>query len=198
MGVGPSYGETPLDGEELDALEPRLLEEFAEPPGKADVFDLESTLLVGSRLILLEEVDAGELRVDDLLTVAFLKEWHRGLFAGIWTWAGKFRRTLLNIGSDPHLIETEVYVAMDNLRYQWRETNVHNARQLGIATHAELVRIHPFTDGNGRATRLMADLIFAAAQVEQSRRPHEWEYDWNLDKREYIRLLQKFDENRDP
>lgn len=45
MGVGPSYGETPLDGEELDALEPRLLEEFAEPPGKADVFDLESRSL---------------------------------------------------------------------------------------------------------------------------------------------------------
>lgn len=66
-------------------------------------------------------------------------------------------------------------------------------RQLGIAVHAEVVRVHPFVDGNGRATRLLADLAFLAAQdgdvVEV--------YDWHLDKRTYIDLLREYDQHRD-
>ncbi|MFC4375123.1 Fic family protein [Nocardia halotolerans] len=66
--------------------------------------------------------------------------------------------------------------------------------QLGIAAHAETVRIHPFTDGNGRTTRLLADLVFLAAQdggvLEQ--------YDWELDKPRYIALLRGYDMHRDP
>ncbi len=78
--------------------------------------------------------------------------------------------------------------------YRWTRTNDWSPRQLGIAAHAEVVRIHPFTDGNGRATRMLADLVFIAAQdgpvIEQ--------YDWNLDKQAYIRLLKAYDGHRDP
>jgi fido (protein-threonine AMPylation protein) len=52
-------------------------------------------------------------------------------------------------------------------------------------------RIHPFTDGNGRTTRLLADLVFAAAQD-----PTEWQYDWNVAKPRYIELLRAFDSHR--
>ncbi|WP_251981929.1 Fic family protein [Mycobacterium tuberculosis] len=38
-------------------------------------------------------------------------------------------------------------------------TDDWTGRQLGIVVHADLVRIHPFTDGNGRTTRLLADLV---------------------------------------
>lgn len=67
-------------------------------------------------------------------------------------------------------------------------------RELGIAVHAETVRIHPFSDGNGRTTRLLADLVFAAAQEGDT----IYEYDWDLDKREYIALLRAYDVSRDP
>ncbi|WP_250578652.1 Fic family protein [Mycobacterium tuberculosis] len=40
-------------------------------------------------------------------------------------------------------------------------TDDWTGRQLGIVVHADLVRIHPFTDGNGRTTRLLADLVYA-------------------------------------
>ena len=43
-----------------------------------------------------------------------------------------------------------------------------DAHELGVVAHAETVRIHPFVDGNGRATRFLADLVFAAAQDSDS------------------------------
>lgn len=49
-------------------------------------------------------------------------------------------------------------------------------------------------DGNGRTTRLLADLIFVAAQDTDA--PEL--YDWDLDKRRYIALLRAYDRNRDP
>lgn len=119
---------------------------------------------------------------------------HRDLFAGVWTWAGQFRRSGLNIGVDPHLIQTELHAGFGNLMYQWENTDLLSAHAFGIAVHAELVRIHPFTDGNGRVTRLLADLVYAAAQPG----PHEFEYDWNVDKCAYIQCLRSYDLNRDP
>lgn len=69
-----------------------------------------------------------------------------------------------------------------------------SARSLGITAHAEVVRIHPFVDGNGRATRLLADLVFLAAQGEGD----VLAYDWNVDRDEYIGLLREYDATRDP
>jgi Fic family protein len=51
--------------------------------------------------------------------------------------------------------------------------------------HAETVRIHGFVDGNGRTTRLLADLVFLAAQDAEA----IGTYDWDIDKRRYIALL---------
>lgn len=72
----------------------------------------------------------------------------------------------------------------------WQTTSFGNF----IVVHADIVRIHPFTDGNGRTTRLLADLVFAAAQDTAT--PDL--YDWDLDKRRYIDLLREYDESRDP
>ena len=193
MGLNPGYGETPLEGDRIDALEPLVLDRYGRIPSKAEIYDLETELLLIARTKLLEDVDSSRLALADILTTSFLVQLHEQLFGGIWTWAGSFRRTGLNIGVDPYLISTELHTAFGNLRYQASEMLL-TARQLGVATHAELVRIHPFSDGNGRVTRLMADLAFAAAQ----RLPHAQEYDWDLDKSEYIRLLRAYDLNRDP
>ena len=90
------------------------------------------------------------------------------------------------------LIAVELRTTMDNIRYRWVNTKDLTARELGIATHAEGVRVHPFTDGNGRATRLHADLVFIAAQDSPTH-----QYDWDVDKRRYIKLLRDFDRDRD-
>ena len=58
--------------------------------------------------------------------------------------------------------------------------------------HAETVRVHLFADGNGRTTRFLADLVFAAVQD-----PTEVQYEWDLDKTRYIELLRAYNRNRD-
>ena len=113
----------------------------------------------------------------------------------VWTWTGRPSVRLLSIGVDPAKVQVDLHATLDNLAYRWANTTDWGARQFGIAVHAELVRIHPFVDGNGRATRLIGDLVYLASQDSAS---PPAVYDWSIDKRTYIDLLRVFDQNRDP
>lgn len=194
MSFDPEYGETPLPFEELDAILPAARESLAEPITKAVVYDLEQ--LVEGKVAdeLLVAAFDGELKIDELLTDHFLRELHHRLYSSVWTWGGQYRRYLYNIGIDWPGIPGEVRGTMETIRYRWEHTKDWSPHELGIAAHAELVRIHPFSDGNGRSTRLLADLIFAAAQdfdeVEL--------YDWQIDKPRYVELLRAYDQHRNP
>ena len=194
MTLSPDYGETPLDGDELDTLLPVVREVLGNAATKAEVYDLEQAVQDEIAEELLSSVIDGGLQLDELLADHFLRELHRRLYGDIWTWAGAFRKRELNIGVVPEQIVVELRGSLDTIGYRWRETGDWTPRQLGIAVHAETVRIHPFTDGNGRATRLLADLVFAAAQDAAT--PDL--YDWDLDKRRYIDLLRAYDGHRDP
>lgn len=44
MALSPGYGETPLDGDELDALLPAIREVLGDVPTKAEVYELEQAL----------------------------------------------------------------------------------------------------------------------------------------------------------
>ncbi|HEY5857334.1 MAG TPA: Fic family protein [Aldersonia sp.] len=102
----------------------------------------------------------------------------------MWTWAGRFRRRELNIGVAPEQVAVQLRGCLDTIRYRWRHTDDWTPRELGVVVPAETVRVHPFVDGNGRTTRLLADLVFAAAQEVDV--PDL--YDWDLDKPRYIRI----------
>lgn len=112
MGLNPGYGETPLEGDRIDALEPFVIHRYGRIPSKAEIYDLETELLFIARTRLLEDVDAARLSLDNILSTSFLVQLHEMLFSGIWTWAGALRRTGLNIGVDPHTISTELYTAL--------------------------------------------------------------------------------------
>jgi fido (protein-threonine AMPylation protein) len=105
------------------------------------------------------------------------------------------RRREVNIGVAPELIAEELRASLGTVLWRWRHTDDWTARQLGMAVHAETVRIHPFTDGNGRATRLLGDIAFAAAQDRGQ--PVEL-FDWRVPKRDYIDALVRYDRSRDP
>jgi len=85
--------------------------------------------------------------------------------------------------------------SVDGILYRWQHTSDWTAHQLGVALHAETVRIHPFADGNGRSTRLLADLTLLAAQGADE---PPATYDWDVDKRQYIEALRRYDQHRDP
>ncbi|WP_194836078.1 Fic family protein [Nocardia sp. XZ_19_369] len=194
MSLTSGYGETPVSADEADALLPNIRELLGEPVSKAAVYDLEQAIQEQASETLLTAVLDKTLTLDEMLSDYFLRDLHRRLYGDIWVWAGKFRMRELNIGVAPEQIAVELHGSLETIRYRWHHTNDWTARQLGIAAHAETVRIHPFTDGNGRTTRLLADLVFFAAQdgelLEQ--------YDWELDKPRYIDLLRGYDMHRDP
>lgn len=190
----PGYGETPLPFEELDALLPEALALFGEPISKAMVYDLEQLVEADVTEVLVTDVVEERLGLDVLLTDEFIRELHRRLYGDIWTWAGRYRTQMVNIGIDPAHIASELRGSLETIHYRRTRTDDWTARELGIAVHADCVRIHPFVDGNGRTTRLLADLVFAAAQTEDTVEL----YDWQIGKASYVRLLREYDEHRDP
>lgn len=158
----------------------------------ADVYDLEQALQGQLQEEFMAAAIDGSLPLDELLTDYFVRDLHARMYGPIWEWAGKWRRLELNIGVAPERIAVELRESLGTIAYRWEHTEDWSAHELGIAVHAETVRIHPFVDGNGRTTRFLADLVFVAAQD-----PAELRYDWDLDKPTYIGLLRSYDGHRD-
>lgn len=86
MSLTPGYGETPVDGDELDALVPRAKELPGAHITKAAVFDLEQAVQEETAEALLIAVLEGTLTTDALLTDHFVRELHQRLYADIWAW----------------------------------------------------------------------------------------------------------------
>jgi len=168
---------------------------LGEDPSRADIYDAEQAISDEVSLALATDVLEGRLDLPEILSDAFLRELHRRLYADIWTWAGRYRLTEKSVGIDPVQIPVELRQSLENIAYRWDHTNDWTARQLGIAVHADAVRIHPFVDGNGRSTRLFADLVYLAAQDQPE---PVLVYDWDVPKRPYIDLLREYDLTRDP
>jgi fido (protein-threonine AMPylation protein) len=78
----------------------------------------------------------------------FVRDLHTPLFAPIWHWGGRQRQLELNIGVAPEQIAVELRGTRHTITWRWTHTDDWTPRRLGIATHAETVRTHPFVDGN--------------------------------------------------
>ena len=80
------------------------------------------------------------------------------MFRDIWIWAGVFRTTERNIGVVPYEIQPKLRILFDDVRY-WIENKTFSQKEIALRFHHRLVQIHPFPNGNGRISRLMADLL---------------------------------------
>ena len=135
---------TPLTAEERDALIP-------------------THITVRSELNELEQRNIATAdrwafaRRRDILDEAFLRNLHRRMFDRVWHWAGRYRTTERNIGIAPYRIAAELAQLVSDARY-WREHNTYPPDELAVRFHHRLVAIHPFPNGNGRWSRLAADL----------------------------------------
>jgi Fic-DOC domain mobile mystery protein B len=96
-----------------------------------------------------------------VLDEGFLRGLHRRMFNRVWRWAGKYRKTERNIGIESHRIETELYQVIDDAQY-WIEQKSYPPDELAVRFHHRLVVVHPFPNGNGRWSRLAADLLIVA------------------------------------
>ncbi len=96
--------------------------------------------------------------VDEILTEQFVLELHKRMYGAVWAWAGSFRRTDKNIGVDKHQIGVELRTLLDDCRY-WIEYKVYPEDEVALRFKHRIVSIHCFPNGNGRHSRLIADII---------------------------------------
>lgn len=96
--------------------------------------------------------------IDDVLTESFVKDVHKRMYGDVWKWAGKFRRTNKNLGVDKHEIGIELKKLLDDCNY-WIENKIYPEDEIAIRFKHRLVSIHCFANGNGRHSRLMADIL---------------------------------------
>ena len=89
---------------------------------------------------------------------AFLRSLHHRMFGKVWRWAGVYRSSNKNIGVDREQIQIRLDEALDNVRY-WIEHKTFPPDEIAVRFHHELVFIYPFPNGNGRWSRLMADIL---------------------------------------
>ncbi len=81
---------------------------------------------------------------------------HREMFGDVWTWAGQLRRAETNIGALPHRIEGELHGLLHDLP-AWSESRMPLLEQ-AVRMHHRAVSIHPFDNGNGRWSRMLANI----------------------------------------
>ena len=94
----------------------------------------------------------------DPLSEKFVKDLHRRMLGDVWRWAGKFRASARNMGIDYWQIPVALRQLLDDAQ-AWIEYNAYPPDEIAVRFHHRLVQIHPFPNGNGRHSRLMADLL---------------------------------------
>ena len=94
----------------------------------------------------------------DLLSEKFVKDLHRQMLGDVWRWAGKFRTSERNLGIEYFQIPVALRQLLDDAK-AWIEYKTYQPDEIAVRLHHRLVQIHPFPNGNGRHSRLMADLL---------------------------------------
>lgn len=142
---GDDDANTPMEAEEREALIPTHI------TTRAELNEIEQ--------IGIANADRwASSRQRDVLDAGFLKTLHRRMFQDVWRWAGQYRRSARNIGIDAYRIPVEVQSLIDDAKY-WIANETFPLDEIAIRFHHRLVGIHPFPNGNGRHSRLAADLL---------------------------------------
>ncbi len=136
---------TPLTEEEKEQLKVKWV------TTRAELNELETRGIAQAELWLLKNKK-------DILNEDFIKLLHNKMFGSIWKWAGKYRTTERNIGAVPYQIQPKLRILLDDINF-WIENKTFSEKEIAIRFHHRLVQIHPFPNGNGRISRLMADLL---------------------------------------
>ena len=94
----------------------------------------------------------------DLFSEKFIKDLHKRMYGDVWRQDGSFRHSKKNLGINSFLIPVQLKQLLDNVQF-WNENKIFTPDEIAVRFKHELVSIHCFPNGNGRHSRLMADLI---------------------------------------
>jgi Fic-DOC domain mobile mystery protein B len=161
LSVDGGPGKTSLTQEEQDGLIPAYITFRHERDAAewANIIQAESRLF-GRR----SPAKRGE--VAKLIDEDYILGAHKLMFGEVWRWAGTYRRSDKNIGQPWVQVPIEMRQFLDNARV-WHGEKVYAPDEFAVRFHHRLVFIHPFPNGNGRLTRMMADLLITALGGER-------------------------------
>jgi Fic-DOC domain mobile mystery protein B len=98
-----------------------------------------------------------------VLSEGFLFDLHRRMFTETWRWAGVPRRTDKNIGVHWPTIRVALRERVKDAQLWLAESNFP-LDEVAVRLHHGIVLVHPFPNGNGRWSRLVADTVMHAHQ----------------------------------
>ena len=116
---------------------------------------------------------------------------HREMFGDVWKWAGETRTTDLNLGVPWHQVTTQLQDLCDNLTY-W-ETHWPDIVEQAAHLHHQAVQIHPFLNGNGRWSRLLANIWLKLHKVPLTEWPEEIIGTTSAIREEYLEAIRAAD-----
>jgi Fic-DOC domain mobile mystery protein B len=141
-------GQTPLDEEGKEGL---LIKSIAT---RAELDEFEQQNIEQAMAWTLNR----SFKKEAILTELFIRRVHKQMYGDVWNWAGAFRKANKNIGIDKWQIPTELRYLLDDTRH-WMEKNTYDPIEIAVRFKHRLVSIHCFANGNGRHSRLLADII---------------------------------------
>jgi Fic-DOC domain mobile mystery protein B len=152
MGLNLEYieGQTPIDEDEKEGL---LIPTIST---RGDLNEFEQVNIQQA----IEWTIKDRFKMEEILTENFLLLVHRKMFGEVWEWAGRKRKTNKNIGVDKYEISSEIKKAIQDCRY-WIDNKTFSADEIAIRFSHRIVQIHIFPNGNGRHSRLVADILIS-------------------------------------
>jgi len=129
---------------------------------------------------------------DRRLRVADLKTWHRRWLGNVYAWAGEERSVNIGKGDFQFAAAAQIPRLLDIFERDClaKFTPCHDvddaaAIEAIARTHVEFILIHPFREGNGRLSRLLADVM----AVQAGHDPLDYSA-WDANKAGYIGAIQ--------
>jgi cell filamentation protein len=117
-------------------------------------------------LLIATEQTIDETRIDQRFTAGDIQRMHRLWLGEIYSWAGEYRQVNMSKGEFMFAAAAQVPKLMGEFERgplrDYTPCRFDNAREQATAlavVHAELILIHPFREGNGRCSRLLAILM---------------------------------------
>jgi len=150
MGLDLNYidGQTPIDEDEKNGLRISSIT-FREELDEFEQLNIEKAVDWTLRR---------KFKQDYILTEQFVKVLHFKMYEDVWQWAGKFRTSNKNIGVDWQLISVSLRQLLDDCTF-WIENKTYPEDEIALRFSHRIVSIHCFPNGNGRHSRLIADVM---------------------------------------
>lgn len=185
MGLDFQYinGQTPLDEEEKEGLKISSIT----TQGELDEFE---------QLNIEKAVEwtiRSRFKTERVLTEKFVRDLHKRMYSEVWKWAGEFRKSQKNIGVEWIKIPLELKKLLEDTMY-WIENNTFSPEEISIRFKHRIVSIHCFPNGNGRHSRMMADIIMETVFGKDVFKWHQSNMvKANLTRKKYIDALKMAD-----